>query len=178
MKRSVFLFLLFLLGFQLKAQINNIFPELSGNTLQGKEVILPVSTNGKYTIIGMAYSQKSDEDLRTWYQPVYDTFIDKTGFFNYDVHMYFIPMVTGVKQVAAETIEKKLKQSTDPQLYANVLFFKGSIDAYKKPLNFDGKDKPYFYILDEKGIIVYFTSGEYNARKMEEIEAILADFLN
>jgi len=153
-----------------KAQVGTPFPTLTGKTLTDKTLTIPTDTKNKFTLVGMAYSQKSDEYLRGWMQPVFDTFLDKKTLWTYDVNIYFIPMVGGVKQVAAETIEKKLRENIDKTLHPNILFYKGDVASYKKTLNFDGKDKPYFYIIDKAGKIVYSTSGEYSDKKMEAIE--------
>ena len=43
----------------------------------GKLVDLPNDTKGKYTLLGLAFSKKSEDDLNTWVEPVYWKFIDK-----------------------------------------------------------------------------------------------------
>ena len=49
---------------------------------------------------------------------------------------------------------------------------------FKAALNFDGKDVPYFYVLDPDGYIVYATSGRYTEGKMQEIIDVLDGALN
>jgi hypothetical protein len=159
------------------AQVGQIFPLLTGNTLSSKTITIPTDTKNKYTLLAVAYSQKSQQDLNGWMQPVYDTFLDKEALFTYDVNMYFVPMIGGLKQVAGEKIEQKLKEGIDKELHQNVLVYKGSMADYKSSLKLDGKDKPYFFILDKTGKIVYTTSGEYSDKKMEEIEDKLADVM-
>jgi hypothetical protein len=159
------------------AQTGSTFPALVGSTLSGKQVSLPIDTKNKYTLLAIAYSQKSEKDLSSWMQPIYETFLDKSTMFTYDVNMYFVPMIGGIKQVAGEKIEQRLKAGIDPELHANVLVYKGSIADYKNTLKIDGKDKPYFYILDKTGKIVYVTTGEYTDKKMEEIEDKLYDVM-
>ena len=44
-----------------------------------------------------------------------------------------------------------------------------AMKAYKKALNFKGRDLPYFFVLNPAGEIVYATSGKYSERKMQEI---------
>ena len=45
-------------------QKGEIFPYLEGTTLSGKELVLPEDTKGKFSLIGMAYSKKSEDDLK------------------------------------------------------------------------------------------------------------------
>lgn len=175
-KVSIIIFL-FLQTVSVFGQVGAVFPMLSGKTLTEKSVTIPTDTKNKYTVLAIAYSPKSDKYLNGWMQPIYETFLDKTALFSYDVNMFFIPMIGGIKQVAGEKIEQRLKTGIDRELHNNVLVYQGSIVDYKSSLNFDGKDKPYFYILDKAGKIVYVTSGEYTDKKMEEIEDKLYDVM-
>ena len=78
-------------------------------------------------------------------------------------------MFTGAKRPAYQKVMKKVQKTVDPKLQPHVLFYKGTINEYKKSLNFQGKDVPYFFLLDPEGKIVYTTAGKYGERKMREI---------
>ncbi|HAA10861.1 MAG TPA: hypothetical protein DCE41_03850 [Cytophagales bacterium] len=162
-------------------QIGTPFPPLSGQTLDDSPVSIPDSTNGKYTLIGMAYSKKAEQDLDTWFQPVYRKFVadpENAGLFaafTYDLHVYFIPMFTGAKRVASEPARESAVKRLDYRLHPLVLFYVGGLDEYKKALEFDGKNKPYIFLLDEEGTIVFATSGRCTPDKMEAIEDFLSD---
>jgi hypothetical protein len=160
------------------AQKNQLFPELAGTTVDGKAVTLPVSCKGKYTLIGIAFSKKAEDDLVTWMDPMMNTFRPGTNKANvfipeYDVNMYFIPMFTGLNKAAAATALKKAKESLDKRLHQHVVFYKGDMDNYKDPLQLKDKDVPYFFVLDPDGKIVLSLSGKYTEEKMEEIEEII-----
>ena len=76
------------------------FLTLKGITLTDKEMKLPEDTKGKFTLIGMAYSKKSEDDLKTWFNPVYKTFIHKSssslfGDVGYDVTFILCPCLQG-----------------------------------------------------------------------------------
>lgn len=154
--------------------IGKPFPAMTAETVDDKKVELPGSVKGKYTLIGLAYSKKSESELNTWFQPVFGKFIQKTNGlfsgFTYDVNVYFVPMFTGVNAAATGTAKRKAAKSIDPQLLPYVLFYKGELKTYKTALDFEKKDIPYFFVLDPQGKIVYATSGEYTADKMDEIE--------
>ena len=174
------LLLLFFMGICISTEaqvLNTIYPNLEGETLEGEKIILPNDTKGKYTLLGMAYSKKSEDDLNTWFQPVFGKFIQKsTGLFadfTYDVNVYFIPMFTGVNAAGAGTAKKKAVKKVDPNLHPYILFYKGDINKYKDTLDFERKDVPYFFVLDENGKIIYATSGAYSESKMDEIESVL-----
>src|SRR6478609_5365401 len=132
-------------GAQVKGKM---FPDLVAETVEDKKVNLPADTKGKYTLLGLAYSKKSEDELNSWFSPVFSTFIQKTkglmAGFGYDVHVYFVPMFTGVNAAATGTAKKRA-----------------------------AKDIPYFFVLDPEGKIVYATSGKYSDDKMAQIEEVI-----
>lgn len=169
-------FLLTLSSLQSSGQVvGKMFPSMSAETVEDKEVTLPADVQGKYTLIGLAYSKKSEGELNSWFQPVFTKFIQKTGGlfsgFTYDVNVFFVPMFTGVHAAATGTAKRKAAKNIDPQLLPNILFYRGELKKYKQELDFERKDVPYFFVLDPSGKIVYATSGKYSQAKMEGIEA-------
>ncbi|MGK0278712.1 MAG: hypothetical protein ACI9RU_001478 [Litorivivens sp.] len=158
-----------------QAQEGELFPVLVGETLEENTIELPKATEGKVTILGMAYSKKAESTLKTWYQPMYDKFVLKLGIFDqfYDVNMYFIPMYTGGKKAAYDLTMKKLKESNRTDLFPYILFYKGDMDPYLETLGMENKNLPYFFVLDEKGTVLYAAKGLFSEEKMEKIEEIL-----
>lgn len=159
--------------------IGKIFPDMATETVDDKKINLPHVAKGKYTLVGLAYSKKSEDELNTWFQPVFEKFIQKTkGLFEgfeYDVNVYFVPMFTGVNAAATGTAKKKALQNVDPNLLPYILFYKGELKSYKEALDFEKKDVPYFFVLDKAGKILYATSGKYAPKKMDEIEAVMEE---
>ena len=155
--------------------IGDKFPDITGENLENKNVKLPLAAKGKYCLIGMASSQKAEKDLQTWMQPVYDMFINQNTFISidYNLDIFFIPMFTGANQAVYKKVMKKTKAEIDPELAPYVLFYKGSLDPYKKHLK--DKNKPYFFVLDENGKVVYATSGQYTAKKLDKIETFVSE---
>ena len=161
------------------AQTGKMFPALSGETLDDKKINLPIDTKGKFTLVGMAYSKQAEEELRTWFQPVFTTFLEKPkgGLFNesYDVNIYFVPMFTGVNQAASATAKKKLQEGLDKTFIPHLIIYKGDLKPYKDQLDFEKKDTPYFFVLDKEGKIVYATSGKFTEEKLSKIESQLEE---
>jgi hypothetical protein len=174
-----FLFVLFgvVLFNSAEAQVGKIFPDMEAETVEDKKVKLPLDVKGKYTLLGLAYSKKSEDELNSWFQPVFERFIQKTNGllsgFSYDVNVYFVPMFTGVNAAATGTAKRKALKNIDPQLLPYVLFYKGELKPYKEALDFEKKDIPYFFVLDANGKIVFATSGKYTTQKMDQVEEVI-----
>jgi hypothetical protein len=180
MKKALILSLLFLIStYVVKAQVvGKTFPNMTAETVDDKKVELPQSVTGKYTLLGLAYSKKSEDELNTWFQPIFEKFIQKQkgGLFQgfaYDVNVYFVPMFTGINAAATGTAKKKAIKNVDPNLLPYILFYKGELKTYKEALDFEKKDIPYFFVLDKEGKIVYATSGKFSKAKMDEIEEVI-----
>lgn len=175
MKRFVGILILSVIGLTAEAQVvGKTFPDMTAETVDDKKVKLPQDVAGKFTLIGMAYSKKSEEELNSWFQPVFEKFVQKTkglmADFAYDVNVYFVPMFTGINAAATGTAKRKAMKNIDPQLLPYILFYKGELKPYKEALDFEKKDIPYFFVLDPKGKIVYATSGKYTEEKMDAVE--------
>ena len=176
MKRILFvLLLLCLLSPTVYSQvIGKTFPDLEAENVDDKKIKLPDDVKGKYTLIGMSYSKKSEDELNSWFTPVFQKFIQKSkglmSSFSYDVNVYFVPMFTGVNAAATGTAKKKAIKNVDPNLLPYILFYRGELKKYKEALDFEKKDIPYFFVLDPEGKIVYATSGKYTEAKMDAVE--------
>jgi len=151
------------------------------SNLKNEKIFIPQDTKGKYTLLGLAYSKKSEDELITWFDPIYQTFIHKSSkpaLFDadYDVNIYFIAMFSGVNAAAVGSVKKKMRANSDPELEPHLLFYKGQIKTFKQGLKLDRKDTPYFFVLDEGGDIVYSTSGAFSQSKLDDIEELLEDW--
>ncbi|HEY3404074.1 MAG TPA: hypothetical protein VGK59_11840 [Ohtaekwangia sp.] len=178
MKKINVLVVCVLLCFTAQAQVvGKMFPAMEAETVEDKKVKLPDDVKGKFTLLGLAYSKKSEDELNSWFQPVFEKFVQKTtglmSGFGYDVNVYFVPMFTGVNAAATGTAKRKAIKNVDPQLLPYILFYKGELKPYKEALDFEKKDVPYFFVLDADGKIVYATSGKYSADKMDKIESVM-----
>ena len=123
------------------AQVGDRFPDMEAETLKNEFVNIPSDLSDKYTLIGLAYSKKSEQYLKSWFEPVYNQFIYKPTTpsvfdISFDVHCYFIPMFTGAKRPAYQKVMAKLQKTIDRRLQPNVLFYKGQLKEYKEEIVF------------------------------------------
>lgn len=176
MKKAAAFSILFLAaGLGLSAQTGQQFPALKGETMNDKTLTIPADTKGKFTIVCMAYSEDAEKELHTWFEPAYDKFIAKSGMMDdaFDVNLFFVPMFTGAKVAAAGAAKKKIVAETDATLHPHILLFKGDMSTYQKELKMDDKKKPYIFLLDKTGKIVYSTSGAFTEEKMDAIDDLI-----
>lgn len=151
------------------------FPDLHGETAEGRNVDLPLAASKEYTIIGLAYSQKAQPALEEWFEPAYLRFVAKHGLFAgaYDCDVFFVPLFTGLNKAAYEPSMKKFRKSASPEIVDHVVFSKAEPETLKTALDLADKNIPYIFILDRSGRIAHRTQGSFTEEKMEEIEEVL-----
>lgn len=164
------------------AQVGNEFPDMEGYSLTDELISIPDATNGKFSLVGIAFSKKAEEDLKSWFQPIYEAYVMKADpnalipEMKPDVNVVFIPMFTGIKRGASKSATKKMQEGIDTKLHPNVMVYSGSMGDYDEDLALDDKEKPYFFILDKKGKIIYATAGKASAKKLSEIDDLVNEF--
>ena len=152
-----------------------LFPELKGETPTGKNIDLPGDAKGKHTILCLAYDKSANDQLTAWFEPAYLRFVMHHGLFaaDHDVHIWFVPMFTGMNKAAYGPVMKKVQKSEAPEVQDHILFFQGDIDLYVRELDMADKSKPYIFLLDPAGRIVHRESGEFTDDKLDAIEELL-----
>ncbi len=148
------------------------FPTLAGHTLEGGAISLPLAGTKKFTIVGICFKRSAEDNLKTWIQPMYDTFVAKakgTDYFDvanyYDVNYYFIPLISGFKKAASD-----FKAATQKDLWKNVIDCDTDIKLLKEKLKPADEGIPYFYVIDTNGKIVEVVSGKFSEDKMDKIQ--------
>lgn len=180
MMKSCFLTLALLAGCLTAATaqlMGTTFPSIETETVEDQVVTLPQDAQGRITLVAMAYSKKAEKDLGSWLSPLFNTFVKQKvsdgglfASFAHDIDVYIVPMFTGIKAAAQGTAKRKAAKDLDERLIPYVLFYKGKLKPYKEALEFDKKDVPYLFLLDQNGKIVYTTSGPHSSKKMSAIE--------
>ena len=151
------------------------FPTLSGETAEGKQVSLPLTSSKGYTIIGLAYSQKAQPALEDWFEPAYLRFVAKHGLFAgaYHCDIFFVPLFTGMNKAAYEPSMRRFRKSTSPQVVDHVVFVKAELDQLKEALDLTSKDQPYFFVLDKEGRIIHRVHGAFTEEQLEAMEEVM-----
>jgi len=164
------------------AQQGDKFPEMAGVSLTDEQISIPDATEGKYTMVGLAYSKKAEDDLKSWFDPIYKEYVQEGSSnplipeMKPDINVVFVPMFTGIKQGASKSAIKKMQKGIDPKLHANVMVYSGKMGEYKEQLGFDKKDVPYFFVLDKEGTIIYATEGKASSKKLDAIYDLVSEF--
>lgn len=145
--------------------------------LNDEALTIPNDIKGKFSLIGVAFSEDAQEDLYSWSQPVFSEFMDDNNLSSlvYDPHVHLILMSTGVNQVAYNKAKEQIIAGTDESLKDNIVLFKGAMEDYRKTLKMKDRKKPYFFVLNKSGKIIYVASGRYSAQVLKEVGELIED---
>jgi hypothetical protein len=163
------------------AQVGVTFPPMECKNVDGIKSNLPTSLKGKKSVLCLAYSQKAQEKLQGWIDASVHNLILRSSEKSlipeeaYDIHAFFVAMLTGANQNLANAAEGQIKKNIDVQLHPYILVYKGELEPFKSTLKMDVKDDPYVFVLDEKGKVIYTTHGAYTDKAMDDIEELIAE---
>jgi hypothetical protein len=177
-KIKTLLFLSILFFSQLSfAQVGDPFPSIAVSDLNEDSLILPQDSKGKFTLIGVAFSEDAQNDLYSWSDPVFQKFMndDNLNSLVYDPNVYLILMFTGVNSLAANKAKERIKEGTDESLKDNVVIYKGKMDDYRRKLKMKNRKVPYFFVLDREGTVIYETQGGYQYKILEKVGEMIEE---
>ncbi|MFT5668517.1 MAG: hypothetical protein ACI9DK_002722 [Vicingaceae bacterium] len=177
MKKIILFSVSLLLFISANAQKGETFPSIEVMDLNDDSLTIPENSNGKFSLVGVAFSEDAQSDLYTWSQPVFSEFMDDNNLSSlvYDPTVHLILMFTGANQVAYNKAKKKITEGTDKNLKDNIVLYKGAMDNYRKELKMKDRKKPYFFVLDRKGKIIYAASGRYSAKILQDIGNLIEE---
>jgi len=150
------------------------FPILHAQNLQDKDVTLPDYVKGKRAVICMAFSMKADESLKKWTQPLYNHLLADgmgglMGTNMYNANLCFVAMLRGIAKMGMGELKSRSKKSVDAKLHPWFLISDDDADALMQQLKITEKNEPHFFVVDEKGTILFQTWGAYTDKKMDSI---------
>lgn len=166
--KKLLLISLLLLSCRAFAQVGVQFPEIKGMNLLDSTVSIPGDLKGKYSIIGIAYSEKSQQDLQTWFDPIDENFL-----WDEDVNTYFIAVVNTLTATNLGKVKSQAREYLLPELHKLAVFTIQNMSKAEMALKISDQSKPYFFVIGPDGKVVYATSGRYAETKLDQMIAII-----
>ena len=169
MKIPLFFIIIFSFVGQINAQL--AIPSFTGADLNEKKIDFPSDLIGKKTLIGFAFSRKSQDAIQTWAEPVYYEFIDEESLASmvYDVNVYLVIVLSKSGNTFKEKVKRELRENILEDFYPNIVLCDAERKDIKEELNIDQQDAPTIYALDAKGRIKETESGSFSMKKMERL---------
>ena len=143
-----------------------MFPELKGETLEGRKVVFPTDLDEEVNILILAFEQKAQPLVNTWANLILDEYEPRKG-----VSYYEIPMISTLYLPIAWQIDNWMRDGIPAHLHDNTVTFYGHRSPYFEMLEIEDKESCYLFVVDRRGNIKYRTQGpvsEYNEASFRE----------
>ena len=171
MKTSLITLLLCCSALLVNAQM---FPALHCETLADQKLNIPQDVQGKRSVVCLAMSPKAEKLLRSWNNPLYNALIAEgmgglMGGRMYNANLCFVGMLKGIAKLGLNEAKNQSKKDIEKKLHPLFMISADDVTALMKTLQIDEVKEPHFYVLDEKGNILFHTSGEFSDAKLDQI---------
>jgi ATP10 protein len=146
-------------------KVGDILPQISGETLSGKQLMLPADEAGKPAVVSFSFSRTGGKDSSQWSDHVEKDF-PAVG------HPYTLMMIEAAPKFVRGMIISGSKKGMTPAAQDRCIAMEKDEDAWKQRIGFATDDRAYVFLLGPDGRIRWrssgtFTDSEYAALKKE-----------
>jgi hypothetical protein len=140
-------------------------PQISGETLSGKQLTLPAATAGRPAVVSFSFSRTGGKDSSQWSGHVEKDF-PAVG------HPYTLMMIEAAPKFVRGMIISSSKKGMSPTAQDRCIAMEKDEDIWKERIGFTTDDRAYLFLLGPDGRIRWRSSGafsdsEYAALKKE-----------
>lgn len=149
-----------------------MFPTVAAQTLAKRAVTFPQETAGKDGLLFVAFERDAQEQINSWLTPLLQQYV-----FSDEVSYYEVPMISGGYGMVATFIDGGMRRGVPQTLHDRTATYYGPREAFFKALNITDTSKPYLFVLDKQGHIVFRTAGWYNGIDAQAANDAITDAL-
>jgi len=142
------------------------FPSVRGTALDGKEWRLPEDLEGRWALLLVGYVQGAQFDLDRWTMGVLDA--------DLGVPVLEVPTIEGlVPSLISGWIDDGMRAGIPKQDWPSVVTVYGDADAIVALTGNESPRNGRVLLLDDKGVVRWFSDEGYAARAMLELRDLL-----
>jgi len=173
-QRAAVLFLLACVAFALPSSAQGTFqmPKTEGESLAGKQVVLPDAAAGKIAVLIFGFTKDSKGPTSAWADKIAVDFGKQTNF-----ELYQLPVLEDVPRLFRGMVISGIRKGVPEKVRDHFVPILQGEDDLKKLVNYKEKDDAYLVILSRSGGIVQQMHGSPNdasyAQLRTEIESLL-----
>lgn len=144
--------------------IGERLPDLRGEFLTGREVMLPQAAEGRVTLLLLGFTYKSRFAVEAWASRFRAQFQSDPG-----MTFYEIPMIGGLARLAKWFIDTGMRRGTPEADYEHVITVYGSTESWKQRVGFADPNAAYLILLDRTGKIAWEYQGGLEDQAFETL---------
>src|SRR4051794_16288764 len=134
--------------------IGERLPELRGEFLTGRKVVLPQAAEGRVALLLLGFTYKSRFAVEGWANRFRTQFQSDPR-----VTFYEAPMIGGMARLAKWFIDSGMRRGTPEQDYEHVITVYRDVDSWKRRVRFAEPDAAYLILIDRAGKVAWRHDG-------------------
>ncbi len=137
-------------------RIGERLPELRGEFLTGRKVVLPQAAGGRVTLLLLGFTYKSRFAVEAWGKRFRAQFQSDRR-----VTFYEIPMIGGAARLGKWFIDSGMRRGTPKEDYEHVITVYRNTGSWKQHVSYVDPDAAYLILLDRTGKVAWRYQGAF-----------------
>ena len=154
-------------------KIGECLPELRGEFLTGREVVLPQVAKGRVTLLLLGFTYQSRFAVEAWAEGFRAQFQADPR-----VTFYELPMIGGVARLAKWFIDSGMRRGTPKEDYEHVVTVYRHTDSWKQRVHFADPDVAYLILLDSTSKVVWRHQGAFEEGAFQALSRKISELVN
>ena len=145
-------------------RIGERLPELRGEFLTGREVVLPQAAAGRVALLLVGFTYKSRFAVETWAKRFREQFQSDPR-----ITFYEVPMIGGAARLAKWFIDSGMRRGTPKEDYEHVITVYRQTDSWKHRVSFADPGAAYLILLDRTGKVAWLHQGAFQEEQFQAL---------
>jgi hypothetical protein len=154
-------------------KIGERLPELRGEFLTGRQVVIPQAAEGRVTLLLLGFTYKSRFAVEAWAERFRAQFQPDPR-----VTFYEAPMIGGVARLAKWFIDSGMRRGTPEKDYEHVVTVYGRTNSWKQRVRFVDQDVAYLILLDRTGKVAWRHQGAFEDGAFQALSRKTSELVN
>ncbi len=154
-------------------KIGERLPELRGESLAGREVVLPQAAEGRVALLLLGFTYKSRFAVEAWAERFRALFHSDPR-----VTFYELPMIGGAARLARWFIDRGMRRETPEEDYGHVITVYRGVDSWKRRVRFVEPDAAYVILLDSQGKVAWRHQGAFEESAFQALSRKISERVN
>lgn len=149
-----------------------MMPQVEGESLAGRKVVLPDAAKGHVAILVLGFTKASKEPTSAWGRRIASEFGSQNGF-----ELYQLPVLQDVPRLLRSMVVSGIKKGVKENMRDHFVPLFEHESELKKLVGYQEPDDAYLVVLDPSGQIVHQVHGSFSdaayARLREQLQRLL-----
>lgn len=154
-------------------KIGERLPELRGEFLTGREVVLPQAAEGRVALLLLGFTYQSRFAVEGWAAQFRTQFESDPR-----VTFFETPLIGGMARLGKWFIDSGMRRGTPKQDYEHVVTVYRGVDSWKRRVRFNEPDAAYLILLDRAGKVAWHHQGAFEDGAFEALCRKVSELVN